>query len=159
MMDSRSSQPCKNIHHTRVDGVLVRAAAMGSAGSLLSDYEIVDLSLVIPRERRPLRDEIPYSYPFSRMQITGEPPDGRGYTLHMLLISEHFGTHMDAPAHFGKLAGKVYIHQIPLDRCMGPCCVLDFAGDGLNLKVAADHIRAWERAHGEIQREQGHGGA
>ena len=40
-----------------------------------------------------------------------------------MLLSEHTGTHMDAPAHFSK--GGKYMHEIPMENLMGPAVVID----------------------------------
>jgi arylformamidase len=42
------------------------------------------------------------------------------------LIGSHTGTHLDAPAHF--VAGGETIEQIPVERFVGPCRVLDLTG-------------------------------
>src|SRR5271167_3301576 len=46
-----------------------------------------------------------------------------GYFTRSFWILEHYGTHMDAPAHFPP--GKVTVDEIPAKKLMGPAVVLD----------------------------------
>jgi arylformamidase len=43
-------------------------------------------------------------------------------------FSVHFGTHIDAPAHF--LRGGATVEEIPLETLLGPCWVLDVPTEG-----------------------------
>jgi hypothetical protein len=47
-------------------------------------------------------------------------------------VAEHTGTHLDAPAHFGKDHWRT--HQIPPSRLVAPAIVVD-----VTAKVSADH--------------------
>ena len=40
-----------------------------------------------------------------------------------MMTSEHMGTHIDAPAHLYK--GKKRLDEVPLERLIGPCVVVD----------------------------------
>src|ERR1700704_3303146 len=46
-----------------------------------------------------------------------------GYFTRSFWMLEHYGTHLDAPAHFPP--GKATVDQIPARRLMGPAVVLD----------------------------------
>ncbi len=73
-------------------------------------------------------------------------------TLH---LGEHTGTHFDAPVHWitGKDLPDNRCDTIPVERLVGPACVIDVSAD-----VAADpdflltpeRIEAWEGEHGRI---------
>lgn len=57
-------------------------------------------------------------------------PEGKAWTVEMVKLSTHSGTHVDAPYHFGpesegKPAKK--IDEIPLEWCYGDGVVLDFS--------------------------------
>lgn len=73
------------------------------------------------------------------------PGDGANVTL--LTMTTHTGTHVDAPRHFME-RGKT-LDQIPLDRWVGPCMVVDLsdktqditADDFENAGVPADVTR------------------
>jgi arylformamidase len=47
----------------------------------------------------------------------------------------HHGTHVDAPWHF--IAGGQRLHQVPMDRWIGPCWVADLTGEPECVTAAA----------------------
>src|SRR4030081_2738793 len=51
-----------------------------------------------------------------------------GYFTRSFWMLEHYGTHLDAPAHFPP--GKATVDQIPARRLMGPGVVLDVRAEG-----------------------------
>src|SRR6188474_2581315 len=57
--------------------------------------------------------------------------DKDGYAAARVTVDEHFGTHLDAPAHFSKTGWTV--DQIPVDRLYRPGVCIDVAA-----KAAAD---------------------
>jgi kynurenine formamidase len=74
-----------------------------------------------------------------------------GYFAQEISIPEHFGTHLDAPAHF--FAGTWTVDQIPPQRLVAPLIVLDVsaqAKDHPDYQVSIDDVAAWERTHGSI---------
>ena len=60
---------------------------------------------------------------------------------------EHFGTHLDAPAHFG---GTWTTEQIPVERLAGPGLVINVTGRTEDYQVAVADIKAFESRHGAI---------
>jgi arylformamidase len=76
--------------------------------------------------------------------------------LNQIVMSDHSGTHVDAPAHF--VPGdddprRVFVDAVPIDAFVGPAVHLafgPFAPDGVS--VSAADIEAWETEHGPIQR-------
>jgi kynurenine formamidase len=68
-----------------------------------------------------------------------------------LTVSEHTGTHLDAPLHFVEGGPAHYgVDEVPLDRLAGRAATLDATDLGPDDLLGADRIRAWEREHGEI---------
>ena len=66
-------------------------------------------------------------------------------------VPEHFGTHLDAPAHF--VEGLWTVDQIPPERLVSPLVVIDViakAKANADYQVAVEDIAAWEHVHGEI---------
>src|SRR6266849_855104 len=51
-----------------------------------------------------------------------------GYFTRSFWMLEHYGTHLDAPAHFPP--GKATVDQIPAKLLMGPAVVLDVRAEG-----------------------------
>lgn len=74
-------------------------------------------------------------------------------THHGLTISEHTGTHMDAPLHF-VLEGPAHYGTdgIPLERLAGRAATIEATDLGPDDLLTVDHIASWEREHGPIER-------
>lgn len=76
---------------------------------------------------------------------------GYYYASGDIALSEHGGTHLDAPIHFAE--GQWAADEIPLDRLMGPAVVVDVADSALanpDYQVTVADLQAWEAAHGPI---------
>ena len=82
----------------------------------------------------------------------GVSAGGYWYTSGRYAASEHGGTHLDAPIHFGK--DRPTMDQIPLSRLVAPAAVVDIgaacARNADCLLRPAD-LAAWEKPHGRIQ--------
>jgi kynurenine formamidase len=73
------------------------------------------------------------------------------YFMRAFCMPEHFGTHLDAPAHFAQ--GLWTVDQIPPERLVSPLVVIDAiaaAKANADYQIAVEDIAAWERVHGEI---------
>jgi kynurenine formamidase len=65
--------------------------------------------------------------------------------------SEHGGTHLDSPIHFGQ--GKSSTDQIPLSRLIGPAAVIDIAKPcekDPDYRLTVEDISAWENSNGRV---------
>jgi kynurenine formamidase len=74
-----------------------------------------------------------------------------GYFTRSFWMLEHYGTHLDAPAHFPP--GKTTVDQIPAKKLMGPAVVLDVRAEGAqdaDFQLPAASVEDWERRHGRI---------
>lgn len=72
-----------------------------------------------------------------------------GYFTRSFWMLEHFGTHMDAPAHFPP--GKITVDQIAVKQLFGPAVVLDVRAEGAkdaDYLLPAVRIEEWEKRHG-----------
>lgn len=81
----------------------------------------------------------------------GTAEGGYWYASASYGASEHGGTHLDSPLHFGK--DKVGTDEIPLSRLIGPAIVIDVAqacAKDADYRLRVDDITAWEKAHGRI---------
>ncbi len=70
----------------------------------------------------------------------------------LLSIPEHFGTHLDAPAH--GCEGKLTIDQIPLDNLIIPAVIISVQERVMNnhdYALTVDDILEWEEKFGLIQ--------
>jgi len=80
---------------------------------------------------------------------------GPAWYWNTLTMGEHTGTHFDAPIHW--ITGRDLPHNatdtIPVDRFIGPACVLDATGEAAadpDFLVTPEWIAAWETRHGRI---------
>ncbi len=74
-----------------------------------------------------------------------------GYFTRSFWMLEHYGTHLDAPAHFPP--GKTTVDQIPVKQLFGPAVVLDVRAEGgkdADYQLAAARVEEWEKRHGRI---------
>jgi kynurenine formamidase len=87
--------------------------------------------------------------PFQARELGNIERDG--YYSRIFTTEEHYGTHLDAPAHFS--AGAWTVEQIPADRLVRPLAVLDVrakAMQGPDYAVSLEDVADWEQLHGEI---------
>jgi kynurenine formamidase len=73
------------------------------------------------------------------------------YFARTISLPEHFGTHIDAPAHFAR--GLWTVDKIPPERLIGPLVVLDVSANVKNnadYLISVEDIANWERIHGQI---------
>jgi len=74
-----------------------------------------------------------------------------GYFTRRFTSLEHFGTHLDAPAHFTK--GGWTVDQIPVDRLYAPAVVLEAREESrhnADYLLAPEKIADWEKRNGRI---------
>jgi len=81
----------------------------------------------------------------------GKTPGGWFYSSYNLTLSEHGGTHLDAPIHFAE--GKQTADQVPLDRLIGPAAVIDVStasAANRDYRFTVADVENWERANGRL---------
>jgi kynurenine formamidase len=74
-----------------------------------------------------------------------------GYFTRSFWMLEHYGTHLDAPAHFPP--GKATVDQIPAKQLFGPAVVIDIraeSGKDADYQLPAARVEDWEKQHGRI---------
>jgi len=74
-----------------------------------------------------------------------------GYFTRSFWMLEHYGTHLDAPAHFPP--GKATVDQIPVKQLFGPAVVIDVraeSGKDADYQLGAARVEEWEKRHGPI---------
>jgi len=77
--------------------------------------------------------------------------DKDGYLAREISLPEHFGTHLDAPAHFAP--GLWTVDQIPVERFIAPLVVVDVTSGAKanpDYQVAVADVAKYEEAHGQI---------
>jgi kynurenine formamidase len=88
---------------------------------------------------------------FERKGEAGEDADGRWYATGRLSLSEHSGTHLDAPVHFAREGRSV--ERIPLTGLIGPARVIDVRAAcerDRDYAVSVDDLTAHEAEEGRI---------
>ena len=82
---------------------------------------------------------------------------GPAWYWNTLRFGEHTGTHFDAPIHWitGKDLPSNSCDTIPVQRFVGPACVIDVTRDveaNPDFLLTPDRIEKWEQQHGRIPR-------
>jgi arylformamidase len=73
---------------------------------------------------------------------------------YQLVVHEHNGTHVDAPAHFihnAKPRAHVTIDRVPLAHLIGRGALVDCRGLGEGDYVAKSFVKKWEMRHGALR--------
>src|SRR5712691_5176507 len=74
-----------------------------------------------------------------------------GYFTRSFWMLEHYGTHLDAPAHFPP--GKTTVDQIPVKQLFGLAVVIDVraeSGKDADYQLGTARVEDWEKRHGRI---------
>jgi kynurenine formamidase len=127
--------------------LLVFAAHKPSMSDQIPYREVVDLT-------HDLNDHSPNwegtdQSPFSAKQLGDIEHDG--YYSRTFATQEHYGTHLDAPAHFAR--GMWTVDQIPAERLVRPLVVLNVrakTADHPDYEVSVQDIADWEGQHGPV---------
>jgi kynurenine formamidase len=89
---------------------------------------------------------------FAPIEITNvKSHDKDGFYANTWTITEHNGTHVDAPIHFAK--GKWSADEIPDEVLVAPAVVIhihDRAKADADTAVTAEDLAGWEKKHGRI---------
>lgn len=131
----------------RSSGASVRNRAAAETPARVSFTRTVDLT-------HPLTPDFPT--PFGRSDLEIEPvfqfEDDR-WNLNRWHISEHMGTHIDAPIHV--TADGITAEQIPVSDLVVPLAVIDIrarAREDADTELTPVDIMAWEAEHGDLPR-------
>jgi kynurenine formamidase len=108
--------------------------AMSAAGLRAQSPRVLDLG-------HPLRATDPSWDGKAAFKREGTAQNGRFES------EEHFGTHLDAPAHFG---GDWSVDRIPPDRLVRPGVCINVTGKTEDYQVSPADVQAWESQHGRI---------
>jgi kynurenine formamidase len=125
------------------------AAMAQSGGAPWAGYAVVDMSHSFDAETIywPTEDGFELEVGFD-----GITEGGYYYASNRYSAADHGGTHLDAPRHFAE--GKQSADEVPLDRLMGPACVIDVSEAALanrDYRLRTSDIAAWETENGRIE--------
>jgi len=82
---------------------------------------------------------------------TNATVEKQGYFTRSFWMLEHYGTHMDAPAHFPP--GTATVDKIAPEKLLGPAVVLDVSSEAErdpDYRLSLRKIEQWEGKHGKI---------
>lgn len=126
-------------------------------GILTGSVRVVDLTVPLEPGTPTLRlpPQFAASKPFTLEEISKYDDRGPGWYWNNIACGEHTGTHFDAPIHW--VTGKDYpqnaTHNIPVQKFIGPACVIDVAPDvkkNPDFLLTIPAVEAWEAKHGRI---------
>ncbi|WP_428644738.1 cyclase family protein [Roseibium sp.] len=92
---------------------------------------------------------------FRMEEISAYDHRGPAWKWHNISMSEHTGTHFDAPCHWisGKDVPNGSVDEIPADAFVGPVVVIDCsegATEKDDFELTPEIIQAWEQDHGRV---------
>lgn len=92
---------------------------------------------------------------FRMEEVSAYDHRGPAWKWHNISMSEHTGTHFDAPSHWisGRDVPNGSVDEIPLDVFVGPVVVIDCsegAAKDDNFELTPEIIQGWETKHGKI---------
>ena len=126
---------------------LLAISTPASAG--VDETKLVDLTYAL--------DELNVFWPsnktFTREKSSwGKTAQGYWYASAEFSMSEHGGTHIDAPIHFAE--GRQAVDEIPLHRLVAPAVVIDVrpaVAQNRDYRLSRQDLDQWESRHGAIQ--------
>jgi kynurenine formamidase len=124
------------------------ATAGNSNSSALDENKLIDLSYGFDDRTIYWPTAKPFEW---RKESWGKSAGGYWYTAARYAASEHGGTHLDAPIHFGE--GRLAADEIPLSRLVGPAAVIDISeqcGKDPDYRLSVDDVSEWEKRNGQI---------
>jgi kynurenine formamidase len=92
---------------------------------------------------------------FSREVISRYDERGVAWYWSNFTVSEHTGTHFDAPVHWvsGAALPDNSVDKVPVEDFVAPAVVLDFSKEAAanpDFLLEVQHLQAWEAKHGKI---------
>lgn len=126
-------------------------------GILEGTIRVVDLTVPLEPSTPVIQlpPEFAPSKSFTMEEISHYDSRGPAWYWNNIACGEHTGTHFDAPIHWvtGKDHPNNATHNIPVDRFIGPACVIDVsqqARQNVDFLLTTSVIEAWEQQHGRI---------
>ena len=119
------------------------------------EVEVIDLTAPLSEET-PIIDlpaDRGQPWPFSREVISAFDAAGPTVYWNNIRLSEHTGTHFDAPSHW--LSGKDSqdVSRVPPQRLVGTAAVIDMSAEVTrdpDFLLRREHVEQWISEHGEL---------
>jgi len=126
----------------------VLLAFFGLVGAQIDERSLVDLTYSFDEQTIFWPNNKPFQWEKTAWGMTA---DGYWYASGSFCMSEHGGTHIDAPIHFGK--DQHTLDKIPLYRLVAPAAVVDVrdaVAKDRDYRLSAEDLKTWESRHGRI---------
>jgi len=121
------------------------------------DIRLVDLTETLRPEYPTIQlpEEFSQAWGFRKEVISHYDDNGPGWSWSNFSMSEHTGTHLDAPTHWitGKDVPNGTVDTLPLLQMVAPVCVVDCSAEVAADKgfiLTRDFLLGWEEEHGRI---------
>jgi kynurenine formamidase len=129
------------------------AALLSSVRS--GSVEVIDLTAPLSEDTPVIRlpAERGQAWPFRRQAISRYDAAGPEVYWNNIQLSEHTGTHFDAPVHWLSGRGLDDVSRVPPARLLAPAAVLDRsaeAGADPDFLLRRDDVEAWKSEHGPL---------
>jgi kynurenine formamidase len=129
-------------------GVADQPAQTATQTSTINEAKVVDLTYSFDENTIYWPTAQPFKW---EKESWGKSAGGYWYTAARYAASEHGGTHLDAPIHFGE--GKASIDELAPSRLIGPAVVLDVrqaCEKDADYRVTLNDLTTWEKNNGQI---------
>ncbi len=102
-----------------------------------------------------LPPELGQCAPFRIEEVSRYDERGPAWFWNNISMSEHTGTHFDAPAHWitGRHLPDACVDAVPPTQFFAPACVIDCSAQAAadaDFTLEPSHVEAWESRHGRI---------
>ena len=127
-------------------GVLL--AVSGRVSAQIDEGKLVDLTYSFDERTIFWPNNKPFQWQKTAWGMTA---GSYWYASGNFCMSDHGGTHIDAPIHFGK--DQHTLDQIPLYRLVAPAVVVDVrdaVAKDRDYRLSAEDLKTWESRHGRI---------
>lgn len=135
----------------------VQILAQLATGIASGRIRVVDLTVPLEPTTPTIRlpPQFAPSKPFALQEISRYDERGPAWYWNNFECGEHTGTHFDAPVHWvtGKDHPNSATHDIPVDRFIGPACVIDVSeqvSGNADFLLTQEIVENWERKYGRI---------
>jgi kynurenine formamidase len=127
------------------------------AGVQGGGIEVVDLTHTLAPDFpvMVLPPELGQCQPFRMEEVSRYDARGPGWYWNNISMSEHAGTHFDAPAHWisGRNLPDATVDSLPVAHMVGPAVVLDYSAESAadaDFTLTRAHLERWEEENGPI---------
>lgn len=122
--------------------------AASSAFAEIDEKKLLDLTYPLDEQAVFWPTNKPFTWEKAAWGMTAK---GYWYASGEFSMSEHGGTHIDAPIHFAQ--GRLPVDAIPLQSLVAPAVVIDvrtMVGQDRDYRLTIRDIETWESRHGSI---------